>query len=84
MIRITVTINLTTQQVENYYRGHARWVVVAAADGCTVQLPLSVLHPFISKTGIHGTFIVTTDQRHKFKSIDRLETKPDRSHDSEE
>ncbi len=83
MIRITVSINLTTQQVEQYYRGSARWVVARAADGRTVQLPLKVLHPFIGKDGIHGLFIVTTDQHHKFQSIDRLGTGARRNLDAE-
>ncbi|MBC8325494.1 MAG: DUF2835 family protein [Verrucomicrobia subdivision 3 bacterium] len=83
MIRITVSIRLTTQQVENYYRGRTRWVIADAADGRTVQLPFKVLHPFISKDGIDGLFIVTTDQKHKFQAIDRLETKPRQNLDAE-
>ena len=83
MIRITVSIRLTTQQVENYYRGRIRWVVANAADGRSVQLPFKVLHPFITKDGIDGLFIVTTDQKHKFQAIDRLETKPRQNLDKE-
>ena len=83
MIRITVSIRLTVQQVENYYRGRIRWVIATAADGRTVQLPFKVLHPFISKEGIDGVFIVTTDQKHKFQAIDRLETQPRHNLDAE-
>ncbi len=83
MIRITVSIRLTTQQVENYYRGRIRWVIATAPDGRTVQLPFKVLHPFISKNGIDGMFIITTDQKHKFKTIDRLPTKPRQNLDAE-
>ena len=83
MIRITVSIRLTTQQVENYYRGRSRWVIANAADGRTVQLPFKVLHPFISKDGVDGMFIITTDQKHKFQAIDRLEAKPRQNLDAE-
>ncbi|MDC0144588.1 DUF2835 domain-containing protein [Verrucomicrobia bacterium] len=83
MIRITVSIRLTTQQVENYYRGRIRWVIATAADGSTVQLPFKVLHPFISKNGIDDMFVITTDQKHKFQAIDRLETKPSQNLDAE-
>ena len=83
MIRITVSIRLTTQQVENYYRGRIRWVIATAADGRTVQLPFKVLHPFISKDGIDGMFIITTDQKHKFQAIDRVETKHRQNLDAE-
>ena len=83
MIRITVSIRLTTQQVENYYRGSIRWVIATAADGRTVQLPFKVLHPFISKDGVDGMFIITTDQKHKFQAIERLEAKPRQNLDAE-
>ncbi|MDE2681599.1 MAG: DUF2835 family protein [Verrucomicrobiota bacterium] len=83
MIRITVSIRLTTQQVENYYRGRIRWVIATAADDRTVKLPFKVLHPFISKDGIDGIFIITTDQKHKFQAIDRLKTQPRRNLDAE-
>lgn len=83
MIRITVSIHLTVQQVENYYRGRTRWVVATAADGRTVQIPFNVLHPYISKEGIDGMFIITTDQQYKFQAIDQLPTQPRRNLDAE-
>jgi hypothetical protein len=42
-----------------------------------------VLHSFITKDGIDGMFIITTDQKHKFQAIDRLETKPRQNLDAE-
>ena len=72
MKQIAISLHLTSQQVEEYYRGKARHVVAEAADGRIVQLPISVLHPFISNEGIIGDFVVTTDDRHKFVSINRL------------
>ena len=40
-----------------------------AADGRIVQLPIKVLHPFISKQGIQGDFLVTTDDENRFVKI---------------
>ncbi len=72
MKQLVVSINLTPKQVEEYYRGTVRYVVAEAADGRTVQLPIKVLHKYISKTGIQGHFLVTTDENYKFKRIDSV------------
>ena len=72
MKQIAVSLYLTPQQVEEYYRGRARYVVAEAADGRTVQLPIKVLHQYISKAGIRGNFIITPDDNHKFKHIDSV------------
>ena len=72
MKQIALSLHLTSKQIEEYYRGKARHVVAEAADGRIVQLPINVLHSFISEDGIIGDFVVTTDDKHKFVSIDRL------------
>jgi hypothetical protein len=72
MKQIAISLTLTGKQVEEYYRGKARHVVVEAVDGRIVQLPINVLHPFILDDGINGHFVVTTDDNHKFVSINRL------------
>ena len=72
MKQIAISLHLTKPQVEQYYLGKARHVVVEAVDGRIVQLPINVLHSFILDDGIHGDFVVTTDDKHKFVSINRL------------
>ena len=74
MKQIAISLTLTGKQVEEYYRGKARHVVVEAVDGRIVQLPINVLHSFILEDGINGDFVVTTDDDHKFVSINRLNT----------
>ena len=73
MKQISVSIYLTPSQVEDYYRGRARFVVAEAIDGRTVSLPIKVLHKYISKAGIRGHFVVTTDENYKFKHIDSVQ-----------
>ena len=72
MKQIAVSIYLTPRQVEDYYRGRTRYVVAEAVDGRTVQMPINVLHKYISKDGIRGNFIITTDENHKFKHINSV------------
>ena len=70
MRRINVNIVLTPPQVRDYYRGAVRYVVAVAEDGRTVQLPINVLHKYISNDGILGKFVVTTDENYKFQRIE--------------
>ena len=72
MKQIAISLQLTSHQIEEYYRGKTRHVVAEATDGRIVQLPINVLHSFISEDGIIGDFVVTTDDKHKFVSIERL------------
>ena len=69
MKQSSVSIYLTPDQVEDYYRGRTRFVVAEAVDGRTVQLPISVLHKYISKAGIRGHFV----ENYKFKHIDSVQ-----------
>ncbi len=72
MKQIAISLYLSSKQMEEYYRGKARHVVVEALDGRIVQLPINVLHSFILEDGINGDFLVTTEDDHKFVSINRL------------
>ena len=67
--QISLSLQLTSRQVEEYYLGRARHVVAKAADGRIIQLPIKVLHAFISKQGIQGDFLVTTDDENRFVKI---------------
>ncbi len=74
MPQIKVNLVLTAAQVRDYYRGSVRYVVATAEDGRTVQLPINLLHKYISKDGIRGRFVVTTDKNYKFQKIHTRET----------
>ena len=69
MKQFSLSLQLTPRQVEEYYRGRAQQVVAEAADGRIIQLPIKVLHPFISKQGIQGDFLITTDDDNRFVKI---------------
>lgn len=76
MKQFSLSLKLTPRQVEEYYRGRAKQVVAEAADGRIIQLPIKVLHPFISKQGIQGDFLVTTNDDNRFVKIAPLTTNP--------
>lgn len=69
MPRINVSMILTAEQVQDYYAGRVRYVVAWANDGRTVQMPISILHKYISNQGIRGNFTIITDENFKFQRI---------------
>jgi hypothetical protein len=72
MPTITVTLRMSLRRFQAYYEGTAKSVVVRADDGRVVQFPARVLRPFVTHSGIQGTFELTVTARHQFVSIRRL------------
>ena len=61
-------------QYLDYYRGTVRHVIVRCLNGQTVQFPASLLQQFVTKEGIHGDFVLTSDEHHKCTELQRLDT----------
>lgn len=74
MHRYEFQLRLSTEQYLDYYRGTVRQVLVRATNGQKVQFPAALLQKFVLPEGIHGQFVLTTDDRHKVISLQRLET----------
>lgn len=70
MPELIVALNITPEQVADYYRGRARNVVARATNGQTVQFPMAVLHKSISMDGIRGQFRLVFDENNKFVRIE--------------
>lgn len=73
MPQLIVSVHVTRDQVAAYYRGEIRAVLARAANGQTVQFPLSVLHRHITTDGIQGRFCLVFDEHNKFVRIDAVE-----------
>lgn len=65
-------LHLDSEQYLKWYRGTARQVVVTARDGRKIQFPAKVLQPFVTHSGISGTFALYFDDDHRYKEIRRL------------
>ena len=49
-------LSFTSEQIQYYYSGVARQVVVRADDGRRIQFPASWLQRFVTHKGVHGLF----------------------------
>ncbi len=49
-------LSLTSEQIQYYYSGVARQVVVRADDGRRIQFPAAWLQRFVTHKGVHGLF----------------------------
>lgn len=74
MPELVIELNIPADKLLAYYRGDARVVRARAANGQTVQFPVSVLQKHVLPDGIHGLFRMEFDANHKFVRIERMNT----------
>ena len=69
---VIVTLNVSRDQMLRWYKGRVQTAQARSiTDGRTVYFPVNILQPFITHTGISGTFRIDFDSNGKFKSIKR-------------
>jgi hypothetical protein len=66
-------LSLPAEDCQLYYSGRIREVVTTSLDGRTVRFPARVLQRFITRMGVHGTFMLRYDSQGRFHSIERLD-----------
>lgn len=65
-------LNVSPAEYQKWYGGAARNVHVTARDGRRVQFPAKILQPFVTHSGIKGTFAIYFDEQNRFKEVRRL------------
>ncbi len=65
-------IYIDPEELKRLYDGSAKFVHTVARDGRSVRFPLNLLQPFVTRSGIRGSFKIRFDANHKFKKIDRI------------
>jgi len=71
MNRYEFSLRIPPEKYVDYYRGRIRQVVVRCSTGQTVQFPASLLQKFITPEGIHGAFVLTSDENNKIVGLER-------------
>jgi len=72
MNRHRFQLRISAETYLEYYRGHARAVIVQAEDGRTIQLPADVFRPFVTASGIAGRFELRLDDNNKLIELKRI------------
>ncbi len=65
-------LSITGEEYLRYYRGVARFVVVRSHDGRHVQVPASLLRPFVTHQGVQGEFRLVLDDVNRLVDLQRL------------
>lgn len=65
-------LNVSPAEYQKWYGGAARNVQVTARDGRRVQFPARILQPFVTHSGVRGTFAIYFDDENRYKEIKQL------------
>lgn len=72
MHSIIIDIHISSSEYLKLYEGIAQNVNVRSRDGRRIQFPATILRPFVTRSGVAGSFVIEFDQNMKFQNICRL------------
>lgn len=64
-----VTLDIDADEYLRMYSGQARNVLALDASGQSIQFPAAALRPFVTREGIHGSFIIRVDAASKLIDV---------------
>ena len=70
---LIVDLNITRDEYLSWYRGAAQVVHARSRDGRSVRFPAKALQPYITHSGVAGTFAIYFDDDHKLVGVEKLE-----------
>lgn len=72
MPSVIISLSISPNELLKYYQGAAQVVVAQATTGQRIQLPVSILRPFVSPLGIQGSFKIQYAENGKLSEIIRI------------
>ncbi|UBO75816.1 DUF2835 family protein [Aeromonas rivuli] len=72
MKQFTFGLHLSRDELLLMYQGHARRLVVRSDQGLTLELGLDKIRPFVGLEGVHGRFLLKTQDDHRFIGLERI------------
>ena len=66
------SLRLNQAQLMRYYQGSASAIQVTSHCGRRLQFPASRLRPFMTHTGIEGSFVLTIDTENRFVDLKKI------------
>jgi len=70
---IYVQLNIQPEQFQRLYEGVAKTVNARSLDGKKVSFPANILRPFVTHSGVVGTFVIHFSEEHRFQSIEKID-----------
>ncbi len=71
-MHLIVDLNISKDEYLRWYQGSARTVVAKSRDGRKVSFPANALQPYVTHTGVSGTFAIYFDSQNKLQKVERL------------
>ncbi|MFV3412495.1 DUF2835 domain-containing protein [Pseudomonas nitroreducens] len=72
MACVVLDICLPVDRLQAFYRGHVNRVEVVSRDGRRINLPAYHLRPFVTHSGVHGSFELEFDDSGRLLALRRL------------
>jgi DNA gyrase/topoisomerase IV subunit A len=71
---ITVSLNISEDEYVKMYHGKGRAYSVFAktTDGKSIRFPANILQPFVTRSGVRGTFLIHCDENNRFVNIQKI------------
>jgi hypothetical protein len=70
---IYVQLHIPADEFQRLYEGTAKTVNARSLDGRMVKFPANILRPFVSYSGISGTFAIHFNEENRFQSIEKID-----------
>ena len=68
----TFSVSISREEYLKYYAGRASTVRAPTAEGVVIDFPANTLTPWVTHTGINGTFRITMSEENKLIKIKRI------------
>jgi hypothetical protein len=69
----TCSLSISAAEFERHYRGQASSVLARDAEGRTLRFPALPLRQFLTREGVHGTFVIRVAADNRLLDIRRRE-----------
>jgi len=66
-------LSLSYDEFSAVYKGHAQHVITHSIDGRRVRFPADILKPYLTHSGIQGTFTIHFNENNKFKFLEKVD-----------
>lgn len=66
------SIAISREEYLKYYSGHAAAIRTKSYEGLIIEFPARALTPWITHSGIQGTFSISFDENNKLTEIKRI------------
>lgn len=73
MRSIYVQLNIPPDEFQLLYEGVAKTVNARSLDGRIVRFPANILRPFVTHSGVSGTFAIHFSDENRFQNIEKID-----------